>query len=306
MRAAGKRYGAGMNTLSLLLLGLALLAVLGGWALRWLRHELTPERLAHPAALAPDAQWLRIHSANDKQLAAQWWPASDACGAVVLMHGWGGNGSQLHAAARALHAQGWSVLLPDARCHGRSDDDSFSSLPRFAQDLSASVDWLRTAPQGASGQAVVLLGHSVGAAAALLCATWRNDLSAVISVSAFAHPEQVMRRWLAAYRVPFWPLGWGVNRYIEHVIGHRFDDIAPLHTIARLKLPVLLIHGQQDEVVPLMCAQQLQAAAPHAQTLFCAGRHDGFDDEVALYANTSRWLQQAVNAPAPTTGAGPH
>jgi pimeloyl-ACP methyl ester carboxylesterase len=295
-----------MNTLSLLLLGLALLAVLGSWALGWLRRELTPERLPHVTVLAPEVQWVRLHTANDKQVAAQWWPASDACGAVVLMHGWGGNGSQLHAAARALHAQGWSVLLPDARCHGRSDDDSFSSLPRFAQDLSASVDWLRATPQqGASGQAVVLLGHSVGAAAALLCATWRHDLSAVISVSAFAHPEQVMRRWLAVYRVPFWPLGWAVNRYIERVIGHRFDDIAPLHTIARLKLPVLLIHGQQDEVVPLTCAQQLQAAAPHADALFCAGRHDGFDDEAALHANTSRWLRQSVKAPSTAHAAAP-
>ncbi len=68
-----------------------------------------------------------------------------------------------------------------------------------------------------------------------------------------------MRRWLAKYHIPFWPVGWLVNCYIEHVIGHRFDDIAPVSRIG-LASPVLLVHGSRDDIVPLDCALRLRDA----------------------------------------------
>lgn len=99
-----------------------------------------------------------------------------------------------------------------------------------------------------------------------------------------------MRRWLAQYRIPFWPIGWLVNRYIESVIGHRFDDIAPVHTIAQVKAPVLLVHGREDDVVPLACAEQLKAAASNATLLVVPGHHDRFDDEAGLNERVMNWL----------------
>jgi uncharacterized protein len=267
--------------------------------LRWLRRELTPQRLVHPEPSPADVevQWVTIPTANAKQLAAQWMPGqgSPLRGVGILMHGWGGNGSQLRSAADALRLNGWSVLLPDARSHGLSERDTFSSLPRFAEDLDACLDWLsRHHPERTQADEhaqVILLGHSLGAAASLLCASRRDDVSAVVSVSAFAHPEQVMRRWLAQYRIPFWPIGWLVNRYIESVIGHRFDAIAPVHTIARVKAPVLLVHGREDDVVPLACAEQLEAAASNATLLVVSGHHDRFDDEAGLNERVTTWLK---------------
>lgn len=269
---------------------LAMLVATAWLGLRWLRKALTPERLAHPdASFHPGIQWVQIPTAKGKQLAAQWWPADtqeeDGPRRIaVLMHGWGGNGSQLTPAADVLHHHGWSVLMPDARSHGRSESDTYSSLPRFADDLDACLAWLSETRE------VILLGHSLGAAASLLCASRRQDIAAVVSVSAFSHPEQVMRRWLAAHRIPFYPLGWLVNRYIERVIEYRFDDIAPVNTIARVKAPVLLVHGQQDGLVPLACAQQLQAAGARATLIEVPGQHDHFDDEAQLNERVTAWL----------------
>jgi pimeloyl-ACP methyl ester carboxylesterase len=290
-------------------LGLALVWLAAIVGLRWLRRELTPERLAHPELETPtaDTPWVRIPTANGKELAAQWLPATGAAcarGTVVLMHGWGGNGSQLRPAADVLRRDGWAVLLPDARSHGRSDGDTYSSLPRFAEDLDACLAWLhsqRSEPTELTP--VILLGHSLGAAATLLSASRRSDIHAVVSVSSFAHPEQVMRRWLATYRIPFWPLGWAVNRYIESVIGHRFDDIAPVSTVARIQCPVLLVHGEQDDLVPLGCARQLQAAAQSSHTslatlLVVAGRHDRFNDEASLNEHVRAWLQKHAQVAA--------
>ena len=133
--------------------------------------------------------------------------------------------------ARPLHEAGFAMLFVDARCHGASDDDSFASLPRFAEDIAAGLAWLKHQPNIASDR-VALLGHSVGAAAALLHAAHHDDVGAVVSLSAFAHPEEVMRRFMAEKRVPYPLLGWYVLRHVQKVIGTSFDDIAPLRTLA--------------------------------------------------------------------------
>ena len=201
-----------------------------------------------PADLGLTYEEVSIPTVDGKRLFAWWLPgANDAAPTVVLMHGWGGNAELMLPLAKPLHAAGLNVLLPDARNHGRSDSTSFSSMPRFAEDVGAAITWLhtRTVPP----PAIVLLGHSVGAAAVLLEAARRHDIAAVISIAAFAHPDWMMRRQLTRLRLPG-PLIDAVLRYVEWVIGHRYDDIAPLNTVRRVDCPVLLVHGKADDTVP--------------------------------------------------------
>ena len=265
-------------------LGGVLLALLLG-ARAVLHRGLAPHATLEgpqPADLDLTAQSVRIPVAGGLSLFAWYVPAGTAtqpAPAIVLLHGWGGNASTLLPAAQALHRAGYAVLLPESRNHGRSDRDSHSSLPRFAQDLDSALDWLRLQP-GIDATRLSALGHSVGGAAVLLSASRRHDLHAVVSVSAFAHPEQVMRRWLASRRVPYWPLGWLVNRYVERVIGARFDAIAPAHTLAHSHSPVLLVHGLQDRTVPIEDARWLwqNRAQADVTLLECNGSHEAFDD----------------------------
>jgi len=35
------------------------------------------------------------------------------------------------------------------------------------------------------------------------------------------------------------------------VIGHRFDDIAPMKTLCRVQCPILLVHGGENETIPV-------------------------------------------------------
>lgn len=271
------------------------------------RRGLAPKRVPHdrtPADLGLAFDAVRIPTARGRRLYAWFVPAESAAPAPValVMHGWGGNAAMMLPLVPALHAAGLAVLLIDARCHGHSDEDDFASLPRFAEDIDHALAWLRHCPQ-ADAHHIALVGHSVGAGAVLLAASRRDDVAAVVSLAAFSHPEAMMRRLLAHKRVPYLPLGWLVLRYVEHVIGHRFDDIAPVTTIATIRCPTLLVHGAQDTTVPPSEARLIHAtrSGEHVRLRIIAASHDDFGDPqdiAAEVAELTGFLRKALTKPA--------
>ena len=268
--------------------------------LRRLRAPRLPHHSA-PSALGIDAQPLRLLTAGRKTLFAWFVPAPGAAPApaVVVMHGWGVNASFMLPVAPPLHAAGFAVLLIDARCHGDSDDEDFTSLPRFAEDIETGLDWLKQQP-GVDSARLAVMGHSVGAGAALLCAARRTDVRAVVSLSAFAHPREMMLRFMAEAHIPYPVLGWYVLRHVQRVIGARFDDFAPLTSMRRIGCPVLLVHGTDDEVVPFEDARRLQAAGLQGtvQCLSVTGGHDPSQAIEEHFPQLIEFLQRSFGASA--------
>lgn len=247
---------------------------------RLIRASLAAPRIAERGV--PDGlpwQEVRIPSVRDKMLFGWFIPAGETAPAVVILHGWGGNAEMMLPLAGPLHAAGYALLLIDARSHGRSDADTFSSLPRFAEDLAQATAWLRRLP-GIDPQRVAVIGHSVGAAACLLYASRQHDLAAVVSIAAFSHPATMMRRWLKFKRIPYWPLGAYILFYVQRVIGHRFDAIAPRHTIGLTDCPILLAHGGADAMVPVVEAHEIFANRPddRVRLLLMPGSHDQYEE----------------------------
>jgi len=252
-----------MSYLLTLLLSVAVLVLLLLAALHLgFRAPRNRERTT-PADRGIDYQAVTIPSVVGKRLAGWLLPVDASDSSLIILHGWGGNAELMLPMALPFHRAGINVLLIDARNHGQSDGDTFSSLPRFAEDLEHAVAWLRQQhPQRC--RRLALLGHSVGAGAALLCASRSPDLDAVISVSAFAHPEWMMKRYLQPLHLPG-PLLNLVLRYVQWVIGHRFSDIAPLHTVCRIQCPILLVHGTADTTVPVEDARAIADGCPGAR-----------------------------------------
>ena len=90
----------------------------------------------------------------------------------------------------------------------------------------------------------------------------------------------MMRRWLAAKHIPEKPIGRYILDYVQKTIGYRFDDIAPVATISRIRRPVLLVHGEDDEIVPIDEARQIFAARGEApvELMTVSGDHESFAD----------------------------
>jgi len=205
----------------------------------------------HDMGLPEEEIWLT--AANGKRLHAWFIPVSGSAPAVVVLHGWGGNAGLMLPLAPPLHHAGFHTLFLDARNHGMSERDDHSSLPRFAEDLDVAIDWLHRRDDVTS---VGVVGHSVGAGAAILAASRRTDLGAVVSLSAFAHPEEMMDTSPPLNVLPA-PLRRVTLRTMEKMIGYDYDEIAPRNRIGKVVAPVLLIHGDADRIVPVENAYEL-------------------------------------------------
>jgi pimeloyl-ACP methyl ester carboxylesterase len=258
-------------------------ALLHGMLLRGLRAP----RLPHPpdwaagvagtssaSAMTP----FQVHGARGQRLAA-WMALPPSANAdqtvpvVVAVHGWGANGSTMAPMVEPLLRAGIAAVLFDIANHGDSSAEAFSSLPRFAEDLAAVLHALRHQP-GLDTDRVGLLGHSVGAAAVLLHTARQGGVRAIVSLSAFAHPREVMERWLHEHHIPRRWIGESILEHVQQVIGERFDHIAPQHLLANIPCPVLLVHGEQDRTVPLSDAQRLHGLLRQGELLVVDGGHD--------------------------------
>lgn len=220
----------------------------------------------------------QVRGARGQHLAAWLALPQKACAAqpvpvVAAVHGWGANGSTLAPMVEPLVRAGIAVVLFDAASHGDSSAEAFSSLPRFAEDLAAVLDALRGHRALDMGR-IALLGHSVGAAAVLLHTARRGGVRAVVSLSAFAHPREVMERWLQEHHIPRRWIGAAILEHVQAVIGERFDHIAPEHQLAHIACPVLLVHGEQDQTVPLSDAHRLRALLRSGELLVVEADHD--------------------------------
>jgi len=265
---------------ALLVIGLVILLT------RWLIHRAyrAPRVVEHrtPGDLGLPFTTIRISGSHGKALFG-WFVAAgeEPAPVVAIMHGWGGNAELMLPFAQLLHQAGYATLLLDARNHGQSDSDDYSSMPRFAEDLECGLGWLKQQPQ-VDTQRCYLLGHSVGAAAALLLASRRHDVAGVVSIAAFAHPARLMRRQMRAHHIPYHPIGWLILRYVEWTIGFRFDEIAPCNTIRQITCPVLLVHGEADNTVPPQDAQVIYANRPGEQVELLLIPNTGHDSRDSI------------------------
>ena len=227
------------------------------------RYEKKPH-LATPEEHKIRFEEIHIPSVKDSQLYSWWIPASPGAPTLFLLHGWGRNLSRMMPYIQKLHPLGYNLLAFDARNHGSSSPEKHPTVGTFSEDILAAVDFLAKSDL-TSSDSIGVLGLSIGGGAAINAAGWDARIKSVVTIGAISHPVAAMNYEFQKRHIPNFIAG-AILGYMRLRFRLDFDKIAPAKNIARTNAAILLIHGNQDETVPLAQGQALAEAGNPTQT----------------------------------------
>lgn len=239
-----------------------------------------------------EAEAERVEFASrDGALCRGWWlkpPSGAADRVVVVVHGWTSQYLRMRPLVEPLLAGGNQVLLFDARGHGESDPTPYCSLRQFTDDLHHAIGFAR-----ARAGRVAVLGHSLGASACIVSTAENSGAERVATLAAFADPRQASADILNKERLPGDLVMQRIGPHVESFIGCRFETITPERRIREVGVPLLLIHGAEDQVVPISHYHRLTAAAgPNVERLLIADAdHDSIKTSPEVLARVEAFFQ---------------
>lgn len=205
-------------------------------------------------------------SAADKVSLYAWdvKPANANGDTVLLLHGLRGDRTEVEDYADIFLSHGYSVLLPDARAHGRSGGELATYGLLEANDVHEWVVWLLNNQQPAC---VYGFGESMGAAQLLQALKTEPRFCAVAAESSFSSFREVAYDrigqgfhtgpWLG--RTILWPVVESAFVFVRVRYGLDMDRVSPGEAVGASHVPVLLIHGVADTNIPIRHSRDMAA-----------------------------------------------
>jgi dienelactone hydrolase len=178
---SARRYIAPVIVTVLLLLAMTQLIALGD------QENGGPPRMGAFAGDVPGTLYLPGEELDGDDIFPQPKPEGQRPALIIMGHGYSSDQQGLSTMARSLARAGYATLTFDFRGHGMNRN-------RFAgnirDDVKAVVDWAQTSPY-VDPERIAVLGHSMGAGAAMDWATLDDRVAALIPVSGWESPNDV-------------------------------------------------------------------------------------------------------------------
>jgi hypothetical protein len=244
-------------------LGVLFLAASAVLVLMWIMQRRLiyfPTQAVPPAAVAlPHAEEVSYPTEDGLSLAAWFVPpgGDDPRGTVVVFNGNAGNRAGRIPLAEAFTERGYGVLLVDYRGYGGNPGSP--SEEGLAADARAAVAYLQTRP-GSDPDRLVYFGESLGAAVALGLAEHQAPAALVLRSPFTSLPD------VASTHYPFLPTSLLLR-----------DRYPCLETIRGIEVPVMIVAGSADSIVPIEQSRELYGAASGPKRLLVIDEADHND-----------------------------
>ena len=202
-----------------------------------------------PESIGLVAEDVSVKTEDGVKLHGWFFSAQNSQSCLLLFHGNADNISIRLPKAKAWVKRGVSVLLIDYRGYGRSEGEIKSSAD-LTKDAKAALDWLKNKKKYSPAQ-IILYGESMGSVPVIELAGTEKFKAAILE-SPFTSLKDMAK------------LLYGMA---PDILLKDFE-MNNEEKITRLKTPVLILQGTNDEVVPFSMGQRLFKKAPEPKSFF--------------------------------------
>ncbi|MFZ3589706.1 alpha/beta hydrolase [Bacillus sp. DJP31] len=206
--------------------------------------------------------------------------------AVILAHGYKGGKEQMPGITKFYYEQGFDILKPDARGHGESEGDYIGYGWHDRKDYQK---WIQLLVSEKNETEILLHGFSMGAATVLMTSGEElpSEVKGIIADSGYTSVQDELAHQLRyLYHLPAFPLMEVTSAVTKLRAGYTFTEASALEQVKKNNLPLFIIHGDQDELVPTEMAYALYEAASGDKELWIVPgvKHtEAYTDQVEEY-----------------------
>lgn len=246
-----------------------------------------------------DPHVIEIISYDDLTLKAQY-IANDLQNdkTVILAHGFRNTGEDMGKLAKLYYDQGFNILIPDARGHGESEGDY---VGYGWHDRLDYLDWIDLLINEHATDEIILHGNSMGAALVLMASgeDLPVEVKGIIADSGYSSVKAELTHQLKhIYNLPSFPLLNVTSMITKFRAGYTFEEASSVKQVKKNTRPLLIIHGEADDLVPTDMAYEIYEAAGGEKELWIVpsvGHTKAFDIVTEEYQHRVRdFLDRAL------------
>lgn len=176
---------------------------------------------------------------------------------IIFCHGWGANRGEMLRDTWFLAEKGFNLLYFDFRASGESKGSVSSVGYLETRDFDAAYEFLKT-NRPHQAESVGVFGISMGGSVAAYAAVKYPELVCLLAESTFLSYKKVVANWgWHRLKTPYFPLVALTMFFVRHKLKADPEPYSPLYTVGKVKIPVLFINGDHDDLVPLPEAEAL-------------------------------------------------
>jgi len=204
-----------------------------------------------------------ITSHDGLKLTGRYYHVADGAPLEIQCHGYKGNAIRDFSGAwRIAKAAGRNVLLINQRCHGGSEGHTITFGILERKDV---LGWIRYANDRFGSVPILLSGISMGAATVLMVSGMElpENVKGIIADCPYDSPAGIIKKVLGQDMGMPVKIVYPLIRLGGMLYGKfNLNADSPVEAVKKARVPILLIHGDDDRFVPYPMSCNIHAAAP--------------------------------------------
>ena len=218
---------------------------------------------------------------------------------VVILHGQNGTIEDIYDIGARYASEGYNILMPDLRAHGESEG-SFYGMGWL--DRLDVINWIDVILDDHPSANVIIHGIDLGADTALMLSgePLKDSIKAIIAEGAYTNAWDVVKTEYKARheKWPVFPILHMVNPVAKVWGGYSLKEADAVKQVKNAKIPILLIHGQNDTYVTEAMTEELNAAiaSEHEVLSIATGTHEDcrFAEPDTYYNKVMEFIEKHV------------